>query len=262
MDAKKEPIEETVVKDTEEGGVEVTLEKETDEEQEVQVETKVDEHKEDLKRKNAHFAQQRIISKLQEEVEELRKSRVEPAPVVEDIPMDELDKLAQTDWKAAVKKLARQEAQALDRTRQEQIAKQSEQESYRTALANSEKIVLGKYPELNDNTSEHSQIWLDVLSQHPDWRKSPYGPTLVMREMEDVLRSKGYDIDGRTTKEVKQEQSRLARVNAASLDSPRTAPSNKIILSKEQREFCDTNGISYENYARTLRRVGDGGLEL
>jgi hypothetical protein len=82
-----------------------------------------------------------------------------------------------------------------------------------------------------------------------------------MYAMEDELRKKGYDIDGRVTEKVKEETSRLMKANVSSLPSSRpSAPSNKITLTKEQREFCDENGLSYETYARTLQKqkAGEG----
>ena len=254
------------VKETEEGGVEVSLEEEKDEVINVQDE-EVKEVKPEVKEvpkqdpfKNKVYAQDRIIEKQNKKIAEL-ESKIEikePGPE----PLDDLDKEAQTDWKSAVSKLAAREAKKIYEENQKQIQIKSQETERAQILQSNEQKVLSKYPELNEQTSEHTQIWFDVLNKNPRWRTSPEGPILVMREMEDVLRSKGYDIDGRATKEVKQERDRLIRANATSLDTPRNTPSNKVILSKEQREFCDINGLSYEEYARTLKKSGERGLEL
>ena len=250
-EAKEEP------KETEEGGIEVLLEEEKGEEEKQEVKTEVkEEPKEEVKQdsfKNKVYAQDRIISKLEKKIEELEAKKIESEP-----ELDDLDKLAQTDWKKAVAEIVKRERTATDK----EIQAKSQERERLQILQQNEQTVLSKYPELNETTSEHSQIWFDVLNKNPRWRQSPDGPTLVMREMEDVLRSRGYDIGGRATQEVKQERERLARVNATSLKSSRATPSNKVILSKEQREFCDINGVSYEEYARTLKKTGEGSLEL
>lgn len=263
---KKEPE----VKETEDGGIEVSLEEEKEEDavetkEEVKPEVK-EEPKQDPLR-NKVYAQDRILAKLQKDqlekdakIAEL-EAKLIPEPEVENL--DELDKLAQKDWKGAVRKLARQEAEAIRKVDQQKIQADTLERERKQVLAESERKVLEKYPELNEPTSEHSQIWWEKLNQNPRWRTSPDGPILVMREMEDELRSRGYDIGQKVTKAVKQEQVRLANANATTLESTRSKSSNKVVLSKEQREFCEANGLSYEVYARSLRNSGEkGGVEL
>jgi len=251
------------VKETEEGGVEVSLEEEIKEQvAKVEVEQEVKEVKkpETDHFKNKVYAQDRIISKLQREIDEMRVPK-QPVQEVEQ-SLDELDKLAQTDWKAAVKKLAKEEARSLLLEEQRRIQQQASEQEFRQMLTTNEQKVLNKYPELNDNASEHSQVWFDILNKNPRWRTSPDGPILVMREMEDVFRSKGYDVDGSKTKAVENERRRLASAQATTLGPARNTPSNKIVLTREQREFCDSNGIEYHDYARTLARTGERGIEL
>ena len=265
IQVKKEPE----VKETEDGGVEISLPEEKEDiietEEEVKPEVK-EEPKQDPLR-NKVYAQDRILAKLQRE-QELKdakiaelEARLTPEPEIPNL--DELDKLAQTDWKGAVRKLARQEAEALRKVDQQKIQADTVERERQQVLAENERKVLEKYPELNESTSEHSQIWWDKLNQNPRWRTSPDGPILVMREMEDELRGRGYDIGQKVTEAVKQERMRLANANATTLDSARAKSSNKVVLSKEQREFCEANGLSYEVYARSLRKTGEkGGVEL
>lgn len=262
-EVKEAEVKEAEVKETDDGGVEVSLGKDEvinvqDEEvKEVKPEVKAKPEVDHFK--NKVYAQDRIISKLQKEIEDLKVEKKPPEP---EQTLDELDKLAQTDWKEAVRRLSAQEAKKLYSETQQKIQTEAQERERLQLLQENEQKVLNKYPELNEATSEHSQIWFDVLNKNPRWRNSPDGPILVMREMEDVLRGKGYDIDGRTTKEVKKEQERLIRASATSLETPRNAPSNKVVLTREQREFCDINGITYEEYARTLKKSGERGLEL
>ena len=259
-------IKEPEVKETDDGGLEVSLEEDNLEpKEEVKPEVK-EEPKQDPLR-NKVYAQDRILAKLQRE-QELKdakiaelEARLTPEPEIANL--DELDKMAQTDWKGAVRKLARQEAEALRKIDQQKIQLDTAERERKQILVENERRVLERYPELNESTSEHSQIWWDKLNQNPRWRTSPDGPILVMREMEDELRNRGYDIGQKVTKAVSQERMRLANANATSLEPARTKSSNKIVLSKEQREFCETNGLSYEVYARTLRKTGEiGGVEL
>ena len=251
-------------KEIEDGGIEVSLEEkdipeEPKEEEEVEQKPEPKEKPKQDHSRNKEYAQDRIISKLQKEIEELKTQP--PQPAVEPAA-DDLDKLAQTDWKAAVDKIAEKKYQQLYEATQSKIQQEAQEKERKQIQETNEQKVLSKYPELNDSSSEHSQIWFEELNKNPRWRTSPDGPILVMREMEDVLRSKGYDIDGRTTKAVSHERERLASANAASLGTPKATPSNKVVLSREQREFCDINGITYEEYARTQKKTAGGGLEL
>ena len=104
QDDKKNPE----TKETPEGGVEVSLE-EKKEQEEVQIEEKkpVEDKREEEKKRNAHFAQQRIISKLQEEIAELKEFQKKAPPKKDEISADELDKMVQDgNWKGAMRKVS------------------------------------------------------------------------------------------------------------------------------------------------------------
>jgi len=251
-------------KEIEDGGVEVSLEEEGTPvvpEEEKEPEPKAKEEPKQDSFKNKVYAQDRIISKQQKEIDDLRE-QMTSQPKVEETKPEDFDKDVQSDWQGTFRKIAKQEAENIYKADQAKIQKEAQERERKQVQETNEQKVVTKYPELNDSSSEHTQIWFDVLNKNPRWRTSPDGPILVMREMEDVLRVKGYDIDGRTTKAVNHERERLANANATSLGTSRPTPSNKVILSREQREFCDTNGISYEEYARTLKKTAGGGLEL
>lgn len=51
-------------------------------------------------------------------------------------------------------------------------------------LQNSKRQVLQKYPELNTPYSHISQLYLQALQRHPEYRDNPYGPILTMIAME------------------------------------------------------------------------------
>lgn len=260
---QEEKLPET--KETEEGGIEVTLDEDIPGVQEP-AEEKEPEQKPEVKEvvksdpfKNKVYAQDRIISRQQREIDELRQSMTSQPKVEEPIPeLDELDKLAQKDWKKAVELVSERVFQK----QQREIYERTKVEESTMELQKNIKVVAEKYPELDDIGSEQSQIYQQVLEKHPRWRNIPDGPYLAMREMEDELRVKGYDIDGRIKKGVETERERLTRVGATSLNTPRKVPSNTIILTKENKEFCDINGISYADYAKFLRSSGDRKVEL
>lgn len=263
------------ITETKDGGVEVTVETQETPKEEVQEETtvvkeeKIEKPKVDGEQswKNKVFAQDRIINKLNREIEEIRqKVVVEPSSTkqVVDTELDEIDRLAQTDWKAAVNKLAERKAREILDNEKVHIQEQQERLQVQNTMETNSQAVISKHPELNEEGSEKSEIFQSILSNNPRWRTSPDGPLLVMYEMENELRKRGYDIEGNVTQKVEKEVSRITRASASSLPSSRHTPStNKIVLTREQREFCDQNGMSYEDYARTLSKSrGREGVQI
>jgi hypothetical protein len=260
--------------ETTDGGVEVSIETQDTPKEEVQEEPKVVVKEEkpkpstdDQSWRNKVFAQDRIIQKMNREIEEMRQRVVvEPSSTKQEVitELDEIDKLAQTDWKAAVNKLAERQAREIIAKEREGIKEQQELLQVKNTLENNTQVVVGKHPELNEGGSEKSTIFQSILSNNPRWRTSPDGPLLVMYEMENELRKRGYDVEGNVHQKVEKEVSRIARVSSTSLPSSRqTISTNKIVLSREQREFCDQNGMSYEDYARTLSKSrGKEGIEV
>lgn len=251
------------ITETDDGGVEVAVEDEAPDGQVVakeKVEEKKPEHRQDPIT-NKVYAHDRILSNVQKSIEELkdlmvRNSSASTITREQETKLDELDELAQKDWKAAVSKITETKVQEILAKEKKTVEAASRQMSEATLMEENSQIVLSKHAELGDGTSEKSQLFQDILSQNPRWRTSPDGPLLTMYKMEDELRKRGYVID--TPHRVDTEADRIGRVTAASLPAARTSSaSNKIILTREQREFCEQNGIGYEDYARTLKKSGD-----
>lgn len=263
----EEKIEEETSKitETDEGGVAVSVEDETSQE------TVVQEEKEEEKKEPAHkqdpltnkvYAHDRILSNVQRSIEELKNIMLQnsPSSVItqeQTKELDELDKLAQTDWKAAVRKIAETSYQEKSVQEKQQLEQARRQEEDTQLMEKNSQSALSRHPELEDSVSEKSQIFQSILNNNPRWRTAPDGPLLVMYEMESELRKRGYDVDGTINKKVEEERERVTRVTSSSLPSSRsTSTGSKIILTKEQREFCDENGVKYEDYARTLKNSG------
>ena len=248
-----EPIE------TDDGGVQVSIEEKPQEEAKEEVKEEKPKAKPDPEAslRNKVFAQDRIISKLQKEYEELKnKPSYEPEPKPTE-SLDEIDKLAQADWKAAVRKLSAQEIQNALAQERKKMEEQAQQIQVSQLVDRNAELVIAKHPELNDEVSEKRQVFDAILNNNPRWRTSPDGPLLTMYAMEDELRKQGYDL-GDTNKKKEDERNRLMRVSASSLPASKEVPStSKITLTREQREFCDNNGMPYADYARTLSKSGD-----
>ena len=262
------------ITETQDGGVEVSVETQDIPKEEVQEEPKVVVKEEkpkpsidDQSWRNKVFAQDRIIQKMNREIEEMRQRVTsEPSSTKTEVntELDEIDKLAQTDWKAAVNKLAERKAREIMDNEKIHIQEQQERLSVQNTMETNSRSVVEKHPELNEADSEKSVIFQSILSNNPRWRTSPDGPLLVMYEMENELRKRGYDVEGNVTQKVEKEVSRITRASASSLPTSRqTTSTNKIVLTREQREFCDQNGMSYEDYARTLSKSrGKEGIEI
>ena len=265
VEKEEEKEESSEVTETEDGGVEVSVEEETPKGEEKKKEEKPESEK---SWRNKVYAQDRIVNRLQKEIDEL-KTKVKEEPSSQEktkavSELDEIDKLAQSDWKSAVRKLASVEARNIIQAERKNLEEQKSQEEVSILMEKNSESVLAKHSELNDTESEKSQIFQEILNKNPRWRTSPDGPLLTMYEMESELRKRGYDVDGVIKDKVESERERVVKANASSLPSSHSkASSGKIVLTREQREFCDLNGVSYEDYARTLKRADNvGGIEV
>ena len=203
--------------------------------------------------KNKLYAQDRIISRLQREWEEKRPT---PPTVKEEetpVAMDRIDKLAQTDWKAAVIELSKEGAKELIAKERQLLQQEREIQEINQIREKEAEFVIGRHPELNEADSEKSQIFQKILNDNPRWRTSPDGPRLTMREMEDELRARGYEVA--TPK--REPESKPRSMDTILPPSRQTTPSNRVVLTREQRDFCDANGMKYEDYAKTLKQPGN-----
>lgn len=188
---------------------------------------------------------------------ELRKSKESYQPrqepkqeIKKEEPVDEWDKKLQTNWKGTVEELAEQKFQKLMQA--EETRRQSEYKAQQASqlLENNKMQVLKKHTELTDETSTKAEVYRQILQERPEYLSNPFGPVLAMRDMEDRLREQGV-VDEPTRQIVQKEVVRQARANGGTVPKGSPASGNqKITLSKEQKEFCDQQGIKYENYAK------------
>lgn len=174
---------------------------------------------------------------------------------------DPYDELVEKDWKQAVRTLAREEAEAIRQVQVAQDYQRWEEQQKVNLLEQSKQKVMAKYPEIQDQNSEIAKKYMRILTQNQDYLRNNRGPLLAMRDMEDELLSEGR-LDEFTKKAVDREVSRQVRAGVATLPraSNGAGSSNKVTLTRDQKELCDHNNIRYEDYAAMLKRqqLGSG----
>jgi len=200
--------------------------------------------------------QSTVLRKLEDTLKNLNAPRATvPNPELNG-KEDELDTLVQTDWKAAVKRLARDEAAELRKSEREAERVQSEQERTLKLLEDNKRKVIERHKELMDETSDKSQIFQEIISEHPEYLSNPFGPVLTMNEMENRLRADGKFVEPVVKETIDKEVARRARTGATSVTPSSGGGSSKsVTLTRDEREFCDSQGIKYEQYASMKSRT-------
>ena len=210
--------------------------------------------------------QTRQLEKAMRELAEMR-SQLASRPQTVQAPQsqDEIDQIAEKDWKLGVKKVVEKDIESkvqeiLEKRDQAikevQLKTASEQE-----LEKSKKRVIDRYPSIEEQGSEEQRIYLNVLNEDQSLLRNVHGPEIAMYRMEERLREMG-----RTPQSVKpivdREVSRLARAGASSVVGRQASSDGKITLTKEQKELCDHYSIPYQQYANNLKAGNArGGVE-
>ena len=179
---------------------------------------------------------------------------------------DELDKLVDSgNWKEAVTRLADQRATAIIQQRDQQARVEHDALARKQLLDSSISKVTMLYPELDeqtgDPTSDVSKAFTRLMNQNPDLLSNPRGPEVVMYEMEREMVANGHS--PRSWKPGTSAPSPATRAATTSLTPSRQSiPVNKVVLTREQKDFCDRNGRSYEDYAKVAKMLeATGGVE-
>lgn len=191
---------------------------------------------------------------IEQKLEDLAHKIQPTQQQVDESQLDEIDKEAQVDWKKAVRKLGRQEAEQYVK---EYLEKQqvSEAQNYRSQLVErSKSFVLSQYPQLADDSSDEAKVFTQVWNENQSLWSNPEGYRLAMYEMEERMRSSGRT-PNRVKQEVDKEVRRQLRANASGVVGNRSQGSNKVMLTKEQLNICEQLGIKPEDYARTMKSL-------
>lgn len=181
---------------------------------------------------------------------------------------DELDKLVDSgNWKEAVSRLADQRAVAIIQQREQQTRIEQDALSRRQLLDSSIRKVTELYPELDehagDPNAEVSKAFSRLMNANPDLLSNPRGPELVMYEMEREMIADKQTPRSWQVKAASTSNHVPGRASTTTLAPSRPSiSSNKVVLTREQKEFCDRQGIKVEDYARIARTLeSTGGVE-
>jgi len=256
------------------------IEIEDEDPEEIEVDLETDDEKKQKADHNAKMAQQRLDQEkaaLKRENETLKQTvdslqRVATPPPSQQYGVDpndytkwtetQWDELAKKDWKKAVDLRAEIKAR-------QQYQQFSTSDEFNRVLEESKTDVLQRHPELSDPTSEKSKLYRNIVTANPEYTSMKKGPIHAMREMEEYMeRNLGYkreDIVKAETKARADEQARLNRVQISSTAGRNVSEGNKVMLTKDEVDFCKMQGIDPKQYALNKKKLassGRGGIQL
>ena len=204
---------------------------------------------------NGYQAIQRINTKLQQEVEMLRKG----TPVTSSATATATDPWAGIEnghvWKETISKLAQEEAKRLFEQQQMLTSQQTQLAQEDAVREHWKQKVVEEFPDLGpdgDGASEVSLAFNKILNEHPEYLKNPYGPRLAMLDLKEQLTSTGkFD--------AAKESARQSRANVSAMPASRgVSTGNKVTVTKEQADFYKWNKVSPELYAKTMQALEKG----
>lgn len=159
---------------------------------------------------------------------------------------EEWDALARKDWQSAVDLRSIISARKV----QEEVKRV---DSATRSLDESKNKVIQRHPELNDVSTDKSKIYLNILERNPEYLTMSKGPILAMRDMEDEMEAQGYTKEQIFDAKKVSTQNEATRVNRGALTSGGRMPEKSartVQLSKDDMEFCKTQGIDPIDYAK------------
>jgi len=182
-----------------------------------------------------------------------KASQPEPEPAQDEGNDDEYDSLAQKDWKAAVRKLADEEAKRILEEERKKLTEQQKIAQTNQTLEQSKQFVRDRYPDLDDDSSEISQAYMQILNNNPDLLTNPHGPKLAMYEMEELYRREGRTPPAyreQIKDEAQQEVERRLRTTAANTPQGRKSGDDAVVIPKREIEAAKAAGIPIKEYAK------------
>lgn len=207
----------------------------------------------------------RQLQETQVQIATLREQRTVPQNAPKEL--DEIDEIAQKDWKQGVKKLVEKEFNVQSMIedafakREKATAEIQHKKTLENELEKSKQRVLERYPTIEDETSEESSLYRQVVNEDSSLLSNVHGPEIAMYRMEEKMRQTG-KIPSSSRPMIDKEAQRLARAGVSSVVGRQPSPNGKITLTKEQKEFCDHYSIPYEQYAKNLKAQDfRGGVE-
>lgn len=175
---------------------------------------------------------------------------------------EQWDTLAKKDWKKAVDLRSKLQAEEINRS-------YTQTSEFNRVLEESKQAVLRRHPELSDPNSEKSKIYRNIVVANPEYTGQKKGPLSAMYEMEDYLEKnmgwKREDIVKAESKARQEEAARLNRVQLTSTAGHHISEGNKVVLTKDEMDFCKLQGIDPKVYATNKKKLAGsnkGGIQL
>lgn len=201
---------------------------------------------EDLRRKVAEYEKHKAAPVVQAPIIDPNRRREVIGGVVVPETKEEWDALARKDWQTAVDLRSIISARKV----QEEVRRV---DNATRALDESKNKVLQRHPELADATTEKGKIYLNILEKNPDYLTMNKGPVLAMRDMEDEMEALGYTKEQIFDSKKFVAQNEATRVSRGALTGGGRMPEKSgrtVQLSKDDMEFCKTQGIDPVDYAK------------
>lgn len=224
---------------------------------------------EQLERKleNQRSASVRVQDGMRKEIADLRATK----QVVQDRKpsaqeSDKFHQLIQEGRDREAVELVVQERiqKAMENDRLDREIKNAEQKRV-SILEESTKWVTAKYPQLDpakgDSEDPFSQVFDQVVNEHPEWHSDPWGPRLALQEAEHRAQQLGLSL--KPQKAVGNGTKPAGGGNRVPIGSlPRSRQdlrSTEVVMSSEEKALCDRNGWKYEDYKRNQKQLEQGG---
>lgn len=225
---------------------------------------------------NQFHGYRRITEKMQRQMEEIQDHLLELAnrphqafPQSQAAPPGSLEAEAEKlvndgRWQEAINKLADARFQTHLAALEERRAFEDRQRQAVETMDSAKRRVLDRYPELDPRTGDEeasvSQLYREVLNQHPEYLTNNLGPILAMRDAEDLAQERGIALSARETRNGEnQDRERKIRAREAAVPVSRgRSTEDKVPLSQDQKEFADYHGIPLETYARSVKKSRGG----
>lgn len=202
---------------------------------------------------------------LRKKVTDYEKAKTNPSAPVNTQPVQDPNRRRETiggivvpETKAEWDALARQDWQSAVDLRSIINARKVQEEVRRVdtatrSLDESKNKVLQRHPELADATTDKGKIYLNILEKNPEYLTMNKGPILAMRDMEDEMEALGYTKEQIFDTKKASAQNETTRVNRGALTNSGRTPERTgrtVQLSKDDMEFCKTQGIDPVDYAK------------
>lgn len=167
---------------------------------------------------------------------------------------EEVERVAQTDWRKAVDMRAEKKADELFEKKmkaQEDEKKSTEfrQNTLRIEARGRDKVIT-EFPDIVDESTPAFKAYMDIynreVNEDPYFMNNPRKHDIILPELREKMKSKPIEMN--------PEIDRLKRVAAGSITPTRqNTESNKIMLTQEEITMCKRSGIPIETYARTKK---------